>query len=47
MKKIKKILKKTVTFAVMVCLLLVVGLMVCGLPLGDIKKSLQSKLKNK
>ena len=46
MKKVKKILKRTVKFAVVVCLILVAGLVVCGLPLGDYKKSLKSKLEN-
>lgn len=46
MKKVKKILKRVVKLAVVVCFILVAGLVVCGLPLGDIKKSLKSKLEN-
>ena len=46
MKKINKVLKATVKFAVVVCLILVAVLVVCGLPLDEIKKSLKSKLEN-
>lgn len=46
MEKVKKILKRTVKFAVVVCLISVAVLVVCGLPLKDIKKSLKSKLEN-
>ena len=42
----EKILKKTVKFAVVICLILVGVLVVCGLPLDEIKKSLKSKLEN-
>ena len=46
MNKIKKILKKTIKFAIVVSLILVGVLVICGLPLGDIKDSLKQKLKN-
>ena len=47
MEKAKIVLKRTVKFAIVVCFILVAGLVVCGLPLEDIKKSLKSKLINK
>ena len=47
MEKAKRVLKRTVKFAIVVCFVLVVGLVICGLPLEDIKKSLKSKLENK
>ena len=46
MNKIKKILKRTIKFAIVVSLILVGVLVICGLPLGDIKDSLKQKLKN-
>jgi len=46
MEKVKKILKGTVKFAVVVGLILVAVLVVCGLPLDEIMKSLKSKLEN-
>ena len=46
MNKIKKILKGTIKFAVVICLILVAVLVVCGLPLDEIKKSLKNKLEN-
>lgn len=46
MEKVKKILKGTIKFAVVVCLILITVLVVCGLPLDKIKKSLKSKLEN-
>ena len=46
MNKIKKILKRTIKFAIIVSLILVGVLVICGLPLGDIKDSLEQKLKN-
>ena len=46
MNKIKKILKRTIKFAIVVSLILVGVLVICGLPLGDIKDSLEQKLKN-
>ena len=46
MERVKKILKRTVKFAVVIGILLVAVLVVCGLPLENIKKSLKSKLEN-
>ena len=46
MNKIKKIFKSTVKFALVIVLVMVGVLVVCGLPLGDIKDSLNQKLKN-
>ena len=46
MNKIKKILKRTIKFAIVVSLILVGVLVICGLPLRDIKDSLEQKLKN-
>lgn len=46
MNKIKKILKRTIKFAIVVSFILVGVLVICGLPLGDIKDSLEQKLKN-
>ena len=44
MSKIKKILKSTIKFAVAIVLVMVGVLVICGLPLGDIKDSLKQKL---
>ena len=46
MEKVKKILKGTVKFAIVVCFILIAVLVVCGLPLGEIKKSLKNKWNN-
>ena len=46
MNKIKKMLRSTIKFAVVVCLMLLGVLIAFGLPLGKIKNSLKQKLKN-
>ena len=46
MKKAKKLLNRTVKFALAVCIILVTGLVICGIPLGNIKKLLKSKQKS-
>ena len=42
-KKIKRLLKVTFKFAVIICTILVGILIVCGLPLEEIKEKLQKK----
>ena len=44
MNKIKKILKKTIRFTIVICFILVGVLVACGLPLEDIKQTLKQKL---
>ena len=46
MDKIKKIFIGTIKLAVVVCLIIIGVLVICGLPLDEIKESLKNKLEN-
>jgi len=43
-KKIKRLLKATFKFVVIICTILVGILIVCGLPLEELKEKIQNKL---